>query len=644
MRIRLKLTLAFLLIALLPLGCLGAILYHQARGSMIQETLLNLEANVARHEVSLEAIVEHHREVLGLLTSRTQLRRSLRDHLRSGGDRGQHLARIHEILDDALASTRSVQAILVLDPEGQWICSTDPGGQPAPGAAPSGTGSADPFLRYVAPEEGDDGGHLRARGALEIDGEFLGHLEVVLSLEPLTRIIQDYRGLGETGELLLAIRDSTGAAHFIIPRRFESHPAALASIPADRQEFPIIQALQRKEAVFFDTLDYRGQHVLSATRHLDSVDWGLVAKQDLDEALASVHDLGRAFLLSCLGALLISTVTGLGFGHSLIRPITRLTHFARNVRVDHPEALQEELNRVYEELGDDEMGDLARAFQKFTNELNLLNRDLEKRIAERTRDLERSNRELTRFAYTASHDLKVPLVSCKGFLGLLRRDLEKGNPEAVEDSLQEIEGATTEMAQLIEDLLEYSRVTRSPEPLSRIHLPDLLEQLERRLSLQLGEQGMELEVDPDLPDLVARPAATLQVFQNLIENAIKYGKANRPSRIRVHGKQVGDELRYCVEDEGPGVPPEFHDRIFQLFERLDRESEGTGVGLAIVQKILEAHGGRVWIQPESPAGAAFWVAFPAKVSPEDSSTEPRMEAGPGSAETNEDPLLIEETR
>ncbi len=235
---------------------------------------------------------------------------------------------------------------------------------------------------------------------------------------------------------------------------------------------------------------------------------------------------------------------------------------------------------------------------------------LESAIADKERlleELEWKNSEMERFNYTVSHDLKSPLVTIQGFLGMLRKDALAGDHERMEADIRRISSAAGKMSQLIEDLLELSRVGRVAGEPRNVDLCVAAADAVERLTGQIEARGAEVHIAPDLP--VVRGDATRigEVYQNLIGNAVKYmGEQPAPS-VEV-GVRPGGVL--FVRDNGTGIEPRYQQQVFGLFNRLNTAEEGTGVGLALVKRIVELHGGRIWIESEGQGrGSTFCFTF-----------------------------------
>lgn len=228
-------------------------------------------------------------------------------------------------------------------------------------------------------------------------------------------------------------------------------------------------------------------------------------------------------------------------------------------------------------------------------------------------ELEEKNSELERFTYTVSHDLKSPLITIKGFLGFLEQDAASGNIMRLKSDTRRIADATDKMQTLLNELLELSRVGR----LTNLHQNIPFEELVREALVivygQLNEKNVQVHVEEKLPAVHGDRQRLLEVLQNLIDNAAKFAGNVPDPRIDIgcSGYEDGKPI-FFVRDNGIGVDPVHHDRIFGLFNKLDATSEGTGIGLTLVKRIIEVHGGRIWVQSEAGKGAAFFFTLPAK--------------------------------
>ncbi len=258
-------------------------------------------------------------------------------------------------------------------------------------------------------------------------------------------------------------------------------------------------------------------------------------------------------------------------------------------------------------------------------------RERERHLAEREgliAELEAKNAELERFNYTVSHDLKSPLVTIKGFLGLLRRDAANGDLDRLDHDVQRISAAADKMHTLLEELLELSRVGHQVGHAAEVSLSDLaFEALELAGGL-IAESEAEIDIAPDLPPVVGDRVRLVEVYQNLITNALKYMGSQSAPRIEIGHENNGNGRSFYVRDNGVGIDPRYHDKIFGLFERLDAGSEGSGIGLALVKRIIEMHGGRIWVESQGVGcGSTFYFTLPSRAPSLAREARPAVAAG-----------------
>ena len=238
-------------------------------------------------------------------------------------------------------------------------------------------------------------------------------------------------------------------------------------------------------------------------------------------------------------------------------------------------------------------------------------------------ELERKNQELESYVDSVAHDLRSPLVSLLGFTGLLREDYETQLDEQGHRFLDRIQEAGRTMDALIHDLLELSRIRKPSDARPFLDPLSVLEQLAAEFKLRLEEQGIELSLPPAAPIMQIDGTRLYQVLSNLVGNAAKHGfgdgERSSAPRISIEIHELEDNHEIVVSDNGRGLPEEDHERVFQVFQTghdVRRSAGSHGIGLAIVKKIAEAHGGRVWLASQPGQGASFHVLFPAPETPQ----------------------------
>lgn len=225
--------------------------------------------------------------------------------------------------------------------------------------------------------------------------------------------------------------------------------------------------------------------------------------------------------------------------------------------------------------------------------------------------LQAQNAELERFTYTVSHDLKSPLVTIQGYLGYLKQDFENRNSERFERDITHIENAAVKMQELLEELLELSRIGRVVNAPEAISFADIVDEALAAVRGQLNERNISFKIVNNLPIVYGDRVRLVEVMQNLLDNAIKYmGEQSHPI-IEIGYTSCEEEQVFYVQDNGVGIAADYHDKVFGLFEKLDQSTDGTGVGLAIVRRIVAFHNGRTWVESEGVTkGACFYFSLP----------------------------------
>jgi PAS domain S-box-containing protein len=245
------------------------------------------------------------------------------------------------------------------------------------------------------------------------------------------------------------------------------------------------------------------------------------------------------------------------------------------------------------------------------DEVRRLNENLEDRIRERTSQLEAANHELEAFSYSVSHDLRAPLRHVHGYVAMLKRATEGQLSDKADRYLKIINDAAVEMGQLIDDLLEFSRMGRMEIAAGEVALDEIVHESVNRLKAGIADRNIVWQIGP-LPLVTGDPAMLRQVFANLIGNAVKYTRKRAPATIEIGAlDESKGEATIFVRDNGAGFDMKYADKLFGVFQRLHRseEFEGTGIGLATVRRIIVRHGGRVWAEAKVDAGATFYFTL-----------------------------------
>jgi signal transduction histidine kinase len=633
MKINTQLLLAFLIVALIPLGIIGFLSYSNTRDALTDEVLSHLESVADIQESRVSGIVEQNLERLRLVSSRTQLRLSLDSYIGNPNTADQN--ELVTILLDARSSVSSFENICVINLDGNVVASTD--------AARIGASypNTKVFIRGHSENNADtfflneDGGlSVYLSGPLYLEYRLLGVLVIESSADNIVTAIADYTGLGETGETVLAVRNDDGDAVFLTPTRFEENAALSLTVAEEERDIPIIQALSGKEAVLTDAVDYRDQPVLAVTRHVEGTGWGIVTKIDKAEALAPVTTLGTFILTITLVSLALVVVVAIYLARVITKPIKQLTQATTWIS-------QGDLSKLVDVHSANEVGVLTHSFnemiaslRKSRDELKRWGAELEKRVHQRTAELEERGQELaeanvrleelsrhkSQFLANMSHELRTPLNSIIGYTKLMLDGLEGEINEEQHKDLQTVYNNSRSLLALINDLLDLAKIEAGKVTVSNevFTVAELLDKALPAIRWLAGEKGLALDykVAPGIGHLYADKAKTKQTLINVLANAVKF---TEKGGIKLDVTEGDGEFIFSVSDTGMGIKKEDLEAIFESFKQVGPAQiagfEGTGLGLAISKQFVEMQGGRIWAESELGKGSTFTFTLPKKKAP-----------------------------
>jgi signal transduction histidine kinase len=345
------------------------------------------------------------------------------------------------------------------------------------------------------------------------------------------------------------------------------------------------------------------QPVYGTLTTIPSLSWTLISEITVSNIIQPIWiSLRDIFLLSLLGMIIF-----VWFVLRLVSKTLRPIQYACKA-IDH--VARGDYQFVLNPSGIRELDTLTTGF----NDMAKARQQAELMQCKLVSELEEKNAELERFAYTVSHDLKSPLVTISGFIGLLEKDIADANKERIEADFVRISDAANTMQDLLNDLLELSRIGQQASTRVDVSVESIVSTVLEMLAAKINASQAKITVESELPVIHVEEARFKEVYLNLIENSIKYRRDDVALDITIgvrHDQKKINEVVFFVKDNGLGIDARYQEKIFGLFERLDNDSEGTGIGLAIVKRIIEVHGGRIWVESDGMGhGSTFNFVIP----------------------------------
>lgn len=595
MSIRKQIIAIFLSITGLTLLVVSIFYFNEAKDAHLEEVFNHMESISEAKKNRMVGIVQKRREQVVMLQLREKLREDFANYLKNGDQEAYaRLLRALEVTRDRIPSFRDI-----------YLLSTDGTVQVATEVRQKGLdfSNRESFRHAMAGElcmheffyDQQKRLNINLSGLMNYATEDLGVIIIKTSADDVLSIINDYTGLGKTGETTLARKLPSGKIYYMTPTRFHSvHGDSL--ILKDDDNIVMAQALNGREELMTNYRDYRGAEVIASTRYIADTSWGMATKIDWKEAMAPIYEFLSEIIILSLFLFALVAVAGHFFAREIVKPVLLLRNASEEIASGN-------LSKRINYKGKDELGKLANSFDIMADKLVQTHLSLEEKVKE----LDSKNDALYRFAYVVSHDLKSPLYSINSLMALLKESLGSCNEPEVQQMLQMAEGKGKHMLNLVNSILHYSVAGVTSEEPENIDLNELIPEVVAQLDVPAS---ISITIE-ELPMTYIERVFAIQIFQNLIGNAIKY--MNKPvGYVKVGYKLEAGEDWFFVSDNGRGIDIRHFEKIFEVFNMTHRDPgvESTGLGLSIVKKIIESKGGRIWVESEVGKGSTFYFILP----------------------------------
>jgi len=611
MKIKAKIVTVFLFTSLGMLVPAGCVFYYFSFTALKAEIYDHLDTAVQSRAHHIETVLKMYEQRARLLTSKTWMRTLLKSYLETNDV--EYKTKIEGVFVDVQAENPKFLRIFITNPEGQIIISTDKE------IIGKDISDKDYFINAkkehtVSDFDKDDTGGIRHHiaGPIIQDGEFLGIVSVATDGKILEGAVAEYAGLGETGESYLVNKNY----YMISPSRFEEDTFLKQKVDTEGARECFLHATlskekikkRHKEALLYP--DYRDRWVLGAHAYISEMQWALLAEIDEAEAFAPIKNLRYILIITGTIILFVIGVISIFVGKTISNPVSSLQKGTVIIGSGN-------LNYKVGTEAKDEIGQLSRAFDQMTENLKTTTVSRDK-LEEKKQELEKVNKELDSFVYTASHDLRAPLRAILAYSTFLEKDCADKLDERGKKDLKAIRECANKMTDLIDDLLLLSRISRIRNPHEEVDINDLIDSVKERIAHDIEIAKGGLNVQKNLPVVKCDRIKIAEVFLNLISNAIKFSSKDikENPKVEVGYADKGEFHQFYVKDNGIGIEPQYHKQIFDIFNRLHGadEYDGTGAGLSIVKRVVGDYGGNIWVESEIGKGATFYFTIPKELT------------------------------
>jgi signal transduction histidine kinase len=595
MSIRKQIITIFLSIISVALIVVSMYHYKVAREARLQEVFNHMESISEAKKNRLAGIIQKRKEQMVMLQLREKLREDLAAYLKTGDQEAYlRLMRALEITRDRVHSFKEIQLVSTTGIIKVSTLVSNRGKDISAKESFKHALAGEVCLHEIYYDHSKQL-YINLSGLMTYNAENLGVIIIKTSAEDILSLITDYTGLGETGETTLAQYLPNGKIHFLTATRF--FPVLGDSLIIEASNSKVMShALNGVEILLTNFEDYRGRSVIASTRFLQETGWGMATKIDWDEAIAPINELLWKTILLAFVILFMIAIAGHYFARNLVKPILLLREASNEIASGN-------LNKRINYSGKDELGQLAKSFDLMADRLSETHNVLEEKVEQ----LDKKNEALHRFAYVVSHDLKSPLFAIHSLMTHLKESLGNCDEPDVQKMLGMAEAKATHMLDLINGILHYSLAGVTVEEPEQVNSNRIINEIIHHLDVP---ENITIKVE-DLPNIFIERVLVIQIFQNLIGNAVKY--MDKPiGQILIGYQEQQNDGYFYIKDNGRGIERRNFEKIFEIFNIANRVPgiESSGLGLSIVKKIIESKRGKVWVESEVGKGSVFYFTLP----------------------------------
>ncbi|TAH24309.1 MAG: sensor histidine kinase [Cytophagales bacterium] len=599
MKLRTEILFIFLAVGVILTLITGALFIYNAQSIILKAAGNQLESLSSAKKHRIESVIDKKKEELQLVQSRLVNTEHLFLFNTFNKHNDEEADFYKKLINDNLVTLKkeipSFKNIHILNKKGITIASTDTSVVnfnfsilDFVEASLQGQNKVSSFI-----DEANQKAYLCLSAPLFFKKNIQGAVVIETTTTELNTLTGDYTGLGNTGETVIVQKISDTLACYITPTRDKSDNLHKISLNQKNQQ-AVFLALQKKEELIFDATDYDEKKIAISCRYIEATGWGVITKIDMQEILAPADELKWMTLKIGLSVLFGLFIVSIILATSIVKPINKISETAKQIS-------EGEWKKRVIYNSSNELGELANSFNRMTNTLF----ETQSHLSDKIKELDKSNSYLEKFAFVISHDLKSPLNSVLGIVELLNTGHLGSLDEEGQKMLKILKDKIDHMKEMINGILEFAIVSDELPNQESLDLMALIQDMAVNY-----KNVATINIVNELPSIKMSKIVAEQLFQNFFTNAIKYNN-NNPKTITLSAHKDQEEIVFSITDNGIGIREDYFFKIFDIFQTIaPKDKDSTGIGLAIVKKIVDNYGGKIWVKSKLGDGSTFFFTLP----------------------------------